>query len=116
MSNQPTTLPPFDELKAMAAERPEELEDLRIRMTEEILRKAPEHRRRRLNGLVLSIDVVRRRAKNPMQACIKLSQMMMDSTLELREALCMSGPVAAPATSPATRKSAEVIPLRRARG
>lgn len=106
-----TTLPPFEELKAMAAERPEELEDLRIRMTEEILRNAPEDRQRRLKGLVFNIDMVRRRAKNPMQACIKLSQMMMDSTLELREALCMSSPPPAPVQI----QNAEVVPLRRAR-
>jgi hypothetical protein len=112
MSKPRTTLPPFDELKAMAAERPEELEDLRLKMTEEILNNAPEGRRRRLQGLVFSIDMVRRRAKNPMQACIKLSQMMMDSTLELRDALSrqrLPEPCALP-------QRAEVIPLRRSRG
>lgn len=112
MSKPLTTLPPFDELKAMAAERPEELEELRLKMSEEILRNAPENRRRRLQGLMFSIDMVRRRAKNPMQACIKLSQMMMDSTLELRDALAMQTPPkpCAPA------QLAQVVPLRRARG
>ncbi len=111
MSKPLTTLPPFDELKAMAAEHPEKLENLRLRMTEEILRNAPENRRRRLQGLVFKIDMVRRRAKNPMQACIKLSQMMMDSTLELRQALCMAPD--SQATPAVTPQMAEVVPLRR---
>ncbi|HDZ58105.1 MAG TPA: DUF3135 domain-containing protein [Pseudomonas xinjiangensis] len=90
MAQERTKLPSFDELKVMAAERPDELEDLRERMTEEILKDVPEHRRRRLLGLAFRIQMERQRAKNPMHACIRISQMMMDSVVELRDSMRLS--------------------------
>lgn len=87
MARPLNALPSFDELKTMAAERPEELENLRKRMTDEILRDAPEDRRRRLEGIVFRINAERLRSKNPLQACIRISQMMMDSVVELRDAV-----------------------------
>lgn len=106
MTRQATELPSFDELKEMAAERPEELENLRQRMTDDILRDAPEERRRRLLGIVFRIDAERRKAKNPLQACIKISQMMMDSALELRDGILGPLPVSS------EPRLAEVVPLR----
>ena len=109
MTRQVTELPCFDELKEMAAKRPEELESLRQRMTDDILRDAPPERRRRLLGIVFRIDAERRRAKNPLQACIKISQMMMDSALELRDGIL--GPLPVRDES----RLAQVIPLRRSK-
>lgn len=39
--------------------------------------------RRRLNGLQFRIDMLRRKHKNPLGACIALSQMMMDEARKL---------------------------------
>lgn len=107
MATHATELPSFDELKQMAAERPEELENLRQRMTDDILRDVPAERRRKLLGLVFRIDAERQMAKNPLQACIKLSQMMMDSALELRDGILGPVPV-----RPEPRL-AQVVPIRK---
>ena len=107
MARHATELPSFDELKEMAAERPEELENLRQRMTDDILRNVPAERRRKLLGLVFRIDAERQMAKNPLQACIRISQMMMDSALELRDSILGPAPVR---TEP---RLAQVIPLRK---
>ncbi|UAW97277.1 DUF3135 domain-containing protein [Halopseudomonas nanhaiensis] len=117
MARPLNALPSFDELKAMAAERPEELESLRKRMTDEILRDAPEDRRRRLEGIVFKINAERRRCKNPLQACIRISQMMMDSVVELREAVNTLGsqPGRQPLHAEAPR-TADVVPFRRQAG
>ncbi|QJD57819.1 DUF3135 domain-containing protein [Pseudomonas sp. gcc21] len=109
MTRHATELPSFDELVEMAQKRPEELENLRQRMTDDILRDAPAERRRRLLGIVFRVDAERRRAKNPMQACIRISQMMMDSALELRDGIL--GPL--PTRNEA--RLAEVVPLHKNR-
>lgn len=109
MTRHATELPSFDTLMEMATERPEELENLRQRMTEDILRNAPPERRRRLLGVVFRIDAERRIAKNPLQACIKISQMMMDSALELRDGIL--GPLPVRNES----RPARIIPLRRSK-
>ena len=92
MALQRTKLPSFDELKVMAEERPEDLEQLRAKMTEELLEGVPEERRRRLKGLDFRISMERQRAKNPMQACIRISQMMMDSAMEMRDSILHGAP------------------------
>lgn len=114
MARPLTALPSFDELKAMAAERPEELENLRKRMTDQILSDAPAERRRRLEGIVFKIDAERRRSKNPLQACIRISQMMMDSVTDLRDAVNMLGanPAAQPVQQDAPR-SADIVEFKR---
>ena len=113
MARPLNALPSFDELKTMAAERPEELESLRKRMTDEILRQAPEERRRRLEGIVFKINAERQRSKNPMQACIRISQMMMDSVGELRDALNSMGMPATQRAATEAPRVAEVVPFRR---
>ena len=114
MARPLNALPSFDELKAMAAERPEELENLRKRMTDQILSDAPADRRRRLEGIVFKIDAERRRSKNPLQACIRISQMMMDSVTDLRDAVNSLGvnPVAQPFRNEAPR-SADIVEFKR---
>jgi len=80
-------LPSFDELKEMAQNRPDELEKLRIMLCEQIIQGAPEAQRRKLRGLQFRIDMERRRAKNPLAACIAISDMMHKSFDELRSAI-----------------------------
>ena len=80
-------LPDFDTLKRMAEQQPEALEALRVKLTKELLASVPEHRRRRLEGTQFLIDMTRRRAKNPLQCCVKLSALMWDSFYDLRATL-----------------------------
>ena len=80
-------LPEFDELMKLAQENPEQFEELRQQMCDELIQSAPSEHRRRLRGLQFQIDMERRRAKTPMAACMKISSMMHDSFAELRDAL-----------------------------
>ena len=79
--------PEFEELSKLAKENPEGLENLRKELIEGLIHNAPEQYHQRLRGLQFKIDMERRRAKNPIAACIKISQMMQDSFSKLREAL-----------------------------
>ena len=78
-------LPDFDELKNMS---PEEIEKVRQECVNDIIESCEdEDQKRRLKGLQFQIDMERRKAKTPMAACIKISEMMHDSFHKLREAL-----------------------------
>lgn len=107
MAEQSSRLPSFDEMKIMAQEQPEALENLRKRLTAELIENAPPCRRRRLEGLAFVIEAELRKARNPMQACIRLSQMMLDSAVELRASLDLLRS-AAPPEEP---RVANVIPF-----
>ncbi|MDK2777538.1 MAG: DUF3135 domain-containing protein [Pseudomonadota bacterium] len=80
-------LPPYEELKYLADEHPEKLESLRRRLVEETIGSAPEELRQRLRGLQFRIDAERRRASNPLSACLRLSAMMNDSLHAMLDAL-----------------------------
>lgn len=80
-------LPEFDVLLDMAAKRPEQLEQLRADLIEDIISSAPERLQRRLRGLQFKVDATRQMSRNPMASCIKVSQMMHESLHDLREAL-----------------------------
>lgn len=78
-------LPEFEELAKLS---PDELEKVRQECVEEIIESArDEDQKRRLRGLQFTIDMERRKAKTPMAACIKLSAMMHESFLQLKDAL-----------------------------
>lgn len=78
-------LPEFDDLIKMSKE---ELETLREKYVEEVINSAgSEEQKRKLRGLQFQIDMQRRKSKNPMDSCIKISKMMHDKFLELRDAL-----------------------------
>ncbi len=89
-------LPDFDELAKMAKEDPEALEALRLSACEELIQSAPQQYQRKLRGLQFRIDMERRKAKTPMAACIKISEMMHDSFTKLREALVEAQGVSTP--------------------
>lgn len=82
-----TPLPDFDELAEMAQQNPDQLEALRLQMIEETISQAEEHKQRKLRGLQFHIDMEIRRAKSPMAACIKISEMMHHSLQNLRASL-----------------------------
>jgi len=77
-------LPDFDDLVLLAKNNPEEFEILRTNLCNALIERAPETSRRRLRGIQFQIDMERRKASNPMAACIRISQMMHDSFEELR--------------------------------
>lgn len=105
-------LPDFDTLARMAREDPEALEALRDRLASNLIEGArPEHRRR-LRGLQFQIDMERRRAANPLASCLRISQMMQASLLDLQQAL--AGETHPGAQGP--RRPADVIPLSEAVG
>lgn len=83
-------LPDFEVLSKLAKEDPEALESLRREMVEEVIEAAPtEDHKRRLRGLQFKIEMERKKAKNPIASCIKISQMMQDSFSKLREAITL---------------------------
>ncbi len=82
------TLPSFDVLEKLARQDPRALEDLRTRLTNDVIRRARSQRsRQRLRGLQFTIDLERKRAADPLAACVRLSQMMHESLAALNRAL-----------------------------
>lgn len=77
----------FEDLAGLATKDPAKFEALRAKMCQDLIQSAPERLHRRLNGLQFTIDMERQKAKTPLAACIKLSNMMHDSLKELQQAL-----------------------------
>jgi hypothetical protein len=85
----------FDALKRLAASDPQAFEELRRKLIEEAIARAPEVRRERLRRLQWRIEQASRRAGTPLAACIAISNMMWDSVAGrhgLLEALRMAAP------------------------
>ena len=110
-------MPSFDEMVRLAKTDPEALERIRLQLIEDAkglaplrqniqvifqdpysslnprlkiedtIAEAPEACHRRLRGLQFQIDMERRRAGNPMGACVRISKMMHDSLYTLRQTL-----------------------------
>lgn len=80
-------LPDFDDLVELASSDPDRLETLRRLLIEDLIEHAPDNQRQRLKGLQFTIDMERRRAKNPVQCCVRMSQLMFDRVADLRESL-----------------------------
>ena len=66
------TLPPFDELKAMAENEPEKLEALRLAMSEEIITGASSDMQPRLRAQMSHINQVIAKGNNPNHTNIML--------------------------------------------
>ncbi len=83
----PKRLPPFEKLLHLARTDPDALEALRISMTQDVIRRAssPEARRR-LEGLQCRIDLERRRAKSPLGATVRISELMVEALADLNRA------------------------------
>lgn len=69
----------FDALGAMAADDPESFEMLRLAAINKLIESAPVEKRERLRRLQWRIDQERRLARNPLNACIRISRMMWNS-------------------------------------
>lgn len=108
MSEVKQELPSFEQLVELAESDPDGLEHLRHALVEDFIQHAPANQRRRLKGLQFVIDMERRRAKNPVQSCIRMSQLMHDRVSILRDTLNDFGNLSAIDDD---RPRAPVIPL-----
>lgn len=68
--------PDFDTLMKMAKNNPEKLDNLLKDEINQVIGSASEEHHHRLRGLQFQVDAQRILAKNPMDACIRISQMM----------------------------------------
>ena len=81
-------LPEFEVLVEMARNHPDRLETLRQELTSEIIENAAsEQRKKRLEGLQFRVDLERRRARSPLAATIKISEMMCQSLADLHRSM-----------------------------
>jgi len=109
----------FDDWSQLAKDDPSAFEARRLALIEEFLLQFPQPDQQRLRGLQFRIDMVRRRARTPMGACLKISSMMWESLLgshglktALDSLLCdPAHPVPAPSRNLTT--PARVIPFRK---
>lgn len=81
-------LPAFDVLVDMARNDPQSLENLRRRLTTKVIESAStDEQRRRLEGLQFRVDMERERARSPLAATIKISEMMCHSLADLHRSM-----------------------------
>jgi hypothetical protein len=72
----------------MARNDPQRLENLRLKLTRSVIEgAATEQKRKRLEGLQFRVDVERKRARSPLAATIKISEMMCHSLAELHRSM-----------------------------
>lgn len=69
----------FDEWSELASSDPDSFESRRQTMLDDFFEQIPAERQHRLRGLQFRIDMERRKAKTPLAACIRISNMMWDS-------------------------------------
>lgn len=80
-------IPNFETLLDIAQKNPDQLEQLRLAITAHAINSAPVKFRHRLEGIQFQIDSTRRLAKNPLSACLRISNMMHQSLSELRSSI-----------------------------
>lgn len=71
----------FDAWSRLAAQDPEAFEMRRRMLIEQLIQSAPDTNRARLKGLQFRLDMERRRARTPLAACLRISDMMWQSLL-----------------------------------
>ena len=69
----------FKQWAEMAQDDPELFERLRLAAINEAIEEAPESQQQRLRCLQWRIDQERRKATNPLSACVRISRMMWES-------------------------------------
>lgn len=104
-------LPNFDTLMDLASRDPDGLEHLRICLIRDFIDRAPDNQRQRLKGLQFTIDMERRKAKNPVQSCMRMSQMMHERVTDLCDSLNDFSTLS-DTPAPRINRPANVIPLR----
>ncbi len=89
----------FDQWMKLAEKDPEAFEKKRLELIQATIDEAPTRMQQRLNGLQWCIDSEIKLAKNPMDACLMIHRMMMDSVYQpggLLDALTMTDSVTKP--------------------
>ncbi|MEK8090386.1 DUF3135 domain-containing protein [Thermithiobacillus plumbiphilus] len=71
----------FDAWSRLATQDPEVFEMRRRMLIEQLIQSAPDARRARLKGLQFRLDLERRRARTPLAACLRISDMMWQALL-----------------------------------
>ncbi len=104
----------FDSLAKLAQSDPEAFEAKRVDMIAKLIEGAPESIRQRLRGFQWRIDMERQRCENPLQACIRISNMMWEMVYADRGFLWSLQALSDPAgvlgaDAEATSSSAEVL-------
>jgi hypothetical protein len=79
MQEQSLTELDFDAAMELARKDPEAFEQYRKDVIEALIARAPERNRQHLRRLQWRIEQERKRASNPMSACVKLYRMMWES-------------------------------------
>ena len=106
----------FDSLAKLAQSDPEAFEAKRLDMIGKLIEGAPEGIQQRLRGFQWRIDMERQRCSNPLQACIRISNMMWDMIYADRGFLWSLQALADPASMVATGTEeaprAEVLTLK----
>lgn len=69
----------FDYWADLARRDPQRFEAERLRVLDAAISRASPGFRRRLQGLQFQLDMERRRAKTPLAACIRFSELMLDT-------------------------------------
>ncbi len=110
----------FDKWARLAQQDPTAFEALRKEIIEEVIKGFPLDQQRGLEGLQFHIDMERRKSKNPMDSCIRLSNMMKTKLYTdfhpVTGAMSGSNCSFDASAQERERKEGEVIPLRKSSG
>lgn len=79
--------PDVDTLMEIAKNDPDALDQIKKEAVNGLINSAPESQQQRLRGLQWQVDVEIKMAKNSMDRCIRVSEMMHEKLWELRAAL-----------------------------
>lgn len=74
----------FDEWMTLNQNDPEAFERRRQELIEATIQAAPEEQQRRLKGVMFQVEMERRKAATPLDACMKVSSMMWEKFDEMR--------------------------------
>ncbi|MGH1409045.1 MAG: DUF3135 domain-containing protein [Aeromonas sp.] len=77
-------LPDFDTLKKLASSEPSRLDAILEQQIDQLMARASPDQQRRLRGLQFKIDGQRRLAKNNLDSCIRIANMMRESFYLMR--------------------------------
>lgn len=80
-------LPDFDHLVTLANEDPDAFEALREKLCGQVIERAPERSKKRLEGIQFTVDMERQRCRTNVQACLRISEMMQTALVELNKTL-----------------------------
>jgi len=79
MSEQDNNSFDFDYWMNLAKDDPSAFDEQRTNEVKTLIESAPEHMHRRLYGLQWRIDMEVKKGKNPMDSCLRVYRMMLDS-------------------------------------